>query len=162
MASQITRNSIVCSSVFTHTTKKTPKLHVTGFCEENPPETVGFCSQRFTNAKSVSLLCVGELGQHWFRQWPVACLAPSHYLNQCWIIVNLTIRNFSEILIEIQTFSFKKMHLKMSSAIFPPNCPGEMSYKLMSLLKWNYLVRDTLVFLIFPSRMTVSYQLRLG
>ena len=33
--------------------------------------------------------------------------APSHYRNQCWHIVNW---NFNEILIEIQTFSFKKIH----------------------------------------------------
>ena len=33
-------------------------------------------------------------------------------------------RNFSEILSEIQTFSFKKMHLKMSSAKWRPFCLG--------------------------------------
>ena len=33
--------------------------------------------------------------------------------------------SFSEILIEIQIFSFKKMLLKMSSAIFSRNCPEE-------------------------------------
>ena len=32
--------------------------------------------------------------------------------------------NFSEILIIIQTFSFKKMHLKMSSTKWRPFCPG--------------------------------------
>ena len=32
--------------------------------------------------------------------------------------------NFSEILIRIQTFSFEKMHLKMSSAKWHPFCPG--------------------------------------
>ena len=32
--------------------------------------------------------------------------------------------NFSEILIGIQTFSFKKMHLKMSSGKWRPFCPG--------------------------------------
>ena len=32
--------------------------------------------------------------------------------------------NFSEILIEIQTFSFKKMHLKISSAKWRPFCLG--------------------------------------
>ena len=32
--------------------------------------------------------------------------------------------NFSEILIEIPTFSFKKMHLKVSSAKWPPFCLG--------------------------------------
>ena len=31
---------------------------------------------------------------------------------------------FSEILIGVQTFSFKKMHLKMSSAKWRPFCPG--------------------------------------
>ena len=32
--------------------------------------------------------------------------------------------NFSEILIEIHTYSFKKMHLKMSSGKWPPFCLG--------------------------------------
>ena len=32
--------------------------------------------------------------------------------------------NFSEILIEIYTFLFKKMHLKMSSGKWPPSCLG--------------------------------------
>ena len=43
-------------------------------------------------------------------------MVPSHYLNITWDIVNWTLTNFSEILSEILTFSFKKMHLKMSSA----------------------------------------------
>ena len=33
--------------------------------------------------------------------------------------------NFSEILIKIQNFSFRKMHLIMSSAQWRPFCPGE-------------------------------------
>ena len=40
--------------------------------------------------------------------------ATSHYLNQRWLIVNWT--NFSEIRNEILTFSFKQLHLKLSSA----------------------------------------------
>ena len=32
--------------------------------------------------------------------------------------------NFNEILFEIHAFSFKKMHLKMSSGKFPPFCLG--------------------------------------
>ena len=39
--------------------------------------------------------------------------------------------NFSEILIVIQTFSFKKMHLKMSSAKWRPFCLG------LNELKWH-------------------------
>ena len=38
-------------------------------------------------------ICVNESGQHWFRQWLVAYSVPSHYLNQCWVIVNWTLRN---------------------------------------------------------------------
>ena len=42
---------------------------------------------------------------------------PSHYLNQCWVIVNwVLVGNLQEILVKIHQFSFKKMHLKMSSA----------------------------------------------
>ena len=51
---------------------------------------------------------------------------PSHSLNQCWNIGPLG-TNFSGILIEIHTFSFKKMHWKMSSQkwrpfLSPPQC----------------------------------------
>ena len=41
--------------------------------------------------------------------------------------------NFSEILIEIQTFSFKKMDLKMSSAKWRPFCLG------LNVLKLNHV-----------------------
>ena len=36
-------------------------------------------------------ICVNELGQHWL--WLVAYSAPSHYLNQIWLIVNCNLRN---------------------------------------------------------------------
>ena len=35
-------------------------------------------------------ICISESGQHWFRQCLVTYSAPSHYQNQCWIIVNWT------------------------------------------------------------------------
>ena len=34
-----------------------------------------------------------QSNHHCFRQWLVAWSAPSHYLNQCWIIVDWTLRN---------------------------------------------------------------------
>ena len=34
-----------------------------------------------------------ETNHHWFRKWLVAWLAPSHYLNQCWNIINWTLGN---------------------------------------------------------------------
>ena len=46
--------------------------------------------------------------------------------------------NFSEILIEIYTFSFKKMHLKMSSAKWQPFCLD------LNVLSFNgYITQDT-------------------
>ena len=44
--------------------------------------------------------------------------------------------NFSEILIEIHTFSFKKMHLKISSAKWRPFCLG------LNVLKFCVVQRD--------------------
>ena len=38
-------------------------------------------------------ICTGKLSNYWVRWWLVACSAPSHYLNQCWYIVNWTLRN---------------------------------------------------------------------
>ena len=36
---------------------------------------------------------VHESGQHWFRWWSVVYSTPSHYLNQCWVIVNWILSN---------------------------------------------------------------------
>ena len=41
----------------------------------------------------VPQICVSEWGQHWFRKWLVTYSVPNHYLNQCWIIINSTLRN---------------------------------------------------------------------
>ena len=36
---------------------------------------------------------INESGQYWFRWWLVVYSATSHYLNQCWVIVNWTLGN---------------------------------------------------------------------
>ena len=36
-----------------------------------------------------------EQGHCWFRQWLVTCLMPSHYLNQCRIIIKIDLRQIS-------------------------------------------------------------------
>ena len=46
-----------------------------------------------THLPLVPHICVSESGQHWSRQWLVAYSAPSHYLDQSWIIVNWTLKN---------------------------------------------------------------------
>ena len=65
----------------------------------------------------VMYICITKLGHHCFRLWLSTWSVPSHYLNQCWFIVNWTLGNKLQwnsnqnidILIQI-------MHLKMSSA----------------------------------------------
>ena len=34
--------------------------------------------------------CISDMNQLWFRKWLDACLAPSHYPNQCWLNINWT------------------------------------------------------------------------
>ena len=33
------------------------------------------------------------MGHHWFRWWFLSCLEPGNYLNHCWILIKLTLRN---------------------------------------------------------------------
>ena len=62
----------------------------------------------------VTHICAGDQGIIFSRKRRVAWSAPSHFLNQCWNVwIGLSGTNFSEILIEIHTFSFKKMFLKI-------------------------------------------------
>ena len=59
---------------------------------------------------------------------------PSHYLSQCRTVVNATLAtNFSEILIEIQTFSLKKIRLKMSAK----SCPFRLG---LNVLKYDFIL----------------------
>ena len=46
-----------------------------------------------TQWSRVTNKCVSKLDHHWLRQWLVACLEPSHYLNKWWQIVNWTLIN---------------------------------------------------------------------
>ena len=63
-----------------------------------------FCRKYILWNVFIGILCVNSLrpsdaymrrktNNHWFRQWLVAWTAPSHYLNQCWNIVDWTRRN---------------------------------------------------------------------
>ena len=38
-------------------------------------------------------VCLSKQDHHWLRYWHLACSAPSHYLNQIWLIVNSTLGN---------------------------------------------------------------------
>ena len=50
-------------------------------------------SSDLTHLPLVLHICISECGKHWFRKWLVAYSATSHYLNQCWVIINWTIGN---------------------------------------------------------------------
>ena len=65
----------------------------------------------------------------------VACSAPSHYLKQCWLIVNLTPGTyFSDTWIRILSFSLKEMQLKMSSAKMAATLPKGDE---LTVVKWQ-------------------------
>ena len=52
-----------------------------------------------------------DLGQNWLRQWLGACLAMSHYLNQCWLNAKSYIllgTDVSETLIKSNNFHSRK------------------------------------------------------
>ena len=79
---------------------------------------------------------MSEMGQNWFRYWLVAYSAPIHYLNQL-----LPIRpwgtDFGKNIIKIQTFSFTKMHLKISSVKWRPFCSGDEELNFVLLQQRN-------------------------
>ena len=54
----------------------------------------------------MTYICISELGHQWFRYWLVACSAPSHYLNQCWFIVNWTLAKISQGNLNWNTITF--------------------------------------------------------
>ena len=84
--------------------------------------------------------------------WP----APSHYLNQGWNIVNLTFGNKLKwhLKYEIYTFSFKKMHLKMSRNLRPfcfgPNILRQKKNNARKLMLFINMIHWLL--------MTISYR----
>ena len=91
-----------------------------------------------THLPLVPHICISELGQHWFRKWLVAYSAPSHYLNQCCLIVNWTIQwNFNQ----NTKFFIYKMHLKMSSAKWRPLYPRRDESRISNmilLISWRH------------------------
>ena len=77
-----------------------------------------------THLPLVPHACVSESGQHWFRYWLFAYSLPSHYLNQCCVIVNSTFSSTLQWNFNQNTkFSFTKKYLKVSSAKWRPFCP---------------------------------------
>ena len=70
--------------------------------------------------------------------WPGRCQAII-WTNAWILLIGLLGTNFSEILIETDRFSFKKMHLKMSSGKWRPSCLGLNVLKLCCICVWEYI-----------------------
>ena len=94
-------------------------------------------TNEFTHFPLEPHICASESGQHWFRQWLVAYSAPSHYLKQCWVIVNWTLRNklqwnFNQ---NIKRFIHKKSIWKYCLRNGSHLVKGEMSWTHQSQAK---------------------------
>ena len=65
-------------------------------------------------------------------------MAPQHSLNQCWHVVNFTIRNTSQSNFNRNSYIFKKMHFKMSSGKWRPFClvHNVLRYPWWCLMNW--------------------------
>ena len=82
-----------------------------------------------THLPLVSRIWVSESGQHWFRKWLVAYSAPRHYLNQCWVIVNWTLRNKRQ-------WNFNQNEKKFIHENAPENIVCEMA-AILSRERWH-------------------------
>ena len=79
----------------------------------------------FTHWGRVTNICVSELTIIWSDNGLSPGLHQAIIWTNAGILVIRTLgTNFSEILSEIRAFSFKKMHLKMTSAKWHPFCLG--------------------------------------
>ena len=98
------------------------------YCDVVHGNAVSFTYSVLTHRPLVPHICVSELGHHWFRQWLVPWPAPSHYLNQCSLIVNKTCRNKlkwnlkQNTKLSIQENAFENVVRKMSAILSRPQC----------------------------------------
>ena len=62
--------------------------------------------------------------------------------------------NFSELLIKIQTFSFTKMHLKMSCAKWRPSCPVRDELNNSHWFRWKEIIKIKSCYIMYRNRDT--------
>ena len=68
-----------------------------------------FCIQEEKRIEAKWHICISKLGHHWFKHWLVPHSPPSHFLKQCWFIVNHNhATNFNDILWKLQNFNLRK------------------------------------------------------
>ena len=119
-------------------------------CFRYPSKTLYRLMLQITHWGRVTHICVGNLTIIGSDN----ALSPDRRQAIIWSSAGILLirplgTNFSEILIGIQTFSFTKMHSKMSSGKWRPFCPGlnviTWSHKKESRLRaWNITVQNTM------------------
>ena len=89
---------------------------------------------------------VTSLEHHWFWWWLLAWPVPSHYLNQCWNIVNWTLGNNLQwnlnqnLFIFIQKNAFEYVIWKTAAILSLPQCVNNHQWRYLSLME---IVWDT-------------------
>ena len=107
-----------------------PMLLNSGFRVVSLIPCLGICCEGVMQPQMLRMCPPGATFKltHWFRQWLVAWWAPSHYLNQCWNMVNWTLRNkhrwnFNQnSYILIQENAFENVIWKMAAILSWPQC----------------------------------------
>ena len=93
---------------------------------------------RLLNAYNKFIEAVWRIYHHWFRWWLVAWPAPSHYLNQCWNIVNWTLGNKFQwnlnrtLYIFIQENAFENVVRNLAAILSRPKCVKTVKTPFMS------------------------------
>ena len=169
--------------LFRRRSKKTSQLRITGLCEGNPRDSphkgpvtckmfpfddiiinISTCSSkkiRLTHCDRVTHICINKLTIIGSNN----DLSPGR--RQAIIRTNAGIllmgpkeTNFSEILIEIYTFSFKKMHLKMSSGKWRPFCLSLNVSRLLYSCKFPNFIQACQS--VFPASWIMLYSVTTG
>ena len=158
MASQITGFFIVCSAVCWGADQRKHQSSASGLCE-------GDQLQRASNAENISFDDVimysdsNNALTHWGRVTHICVgkltiigsdngLSPGRRQAIIWTNAGILLigplgTNFSEILIEIDIFSFKKMHLKVSFAKLRPFCLGLNELSTVLSVMYYSTLRNT-------------------
>ena len=118
--------------LFMRRTKKTSKLRVTGICAGNSPVTGEFPAEMASNSENVYVM-TGMAGRRQAIIWTNAGI----------LLIGPLGTNFIENLIEILTFPFTKMRLKVSSAKWRPFCLGLNVLKPRGLVQYWISVRNS-------------------
>ena len=95
-------------------------------------------------------ICISQQAHHWFMESIVNChictTAPCHYLKQCWLIVNWTLRNNLQwnlsqwVNVKWKHYLHRSAEVIMDCLIFWGLCWGSSGTSLLTWkIKWNYI-----------------------